>query len=188
MFETAELGRKLDKPEYESLVPQLRTDLLRVQNELFNDPRFSVVIVIAGVDGAGKGDTVNILHEWMDPRFLQTHAFGPPSDEEADRPGMWRFWRVLPPKGRIGIFNRSYYEEVLVVRVHPEFLEKQYVPSKYRDEPLEDIIKEVRQRARNFRDDTVREDDVTLMLLRWHGPPAAPVEDPKATVLGESAD
>jgi polyphosphate kinase 2 (PPK2 family) len=109
MFETAELGRKIGKKEYEEAVPQLRSDLLRVQNELFYEPLFSVVIVIAGVDGAGKGDTVNILHEWMDPRYLEAHAFGLPSDEEAERPDMWRFFRVLPPKGRIGIFFGSWY-------------------------------------------------------------------------------
>ena len=106
MFETAELGRKLSKSQYEELVRPLRTDLLRVQNELRRSKGFSVIVVVAGVDGAGKGDTVNVLHQWMDPRYLETHAFGPLTDEERERPPTWRFWRVLPPKGKIGYLLR----------------------------------------------------------------------------------
>ena len=67
--------------------------------------KFPVIILVSGVDGAGRGETVNLLNEWMDPRFIQTHGMGEPSDEELDRPMMWRFWRELPPKGRIGIFS-----------------------------------------------------------------------------------
>jgi polyphosphate:AMP phosphotransferase len=118
MFETAELGRKLSKQEFERALPRLRTDLLRVQNELNERADFSVIVVVAGVDGAGKGDTVNVLHEWMDPRFLEAHGFGPASDEERERPEMWRFWRVLPPKGRIGIFVGSWYTDPILQRVY----------------------------------------------------------------------
>ena len=118
MFETAELGRKLSKKEHEQAVPELRTELLRLQNELAATAPFSVVVVIAGVDGAGKGDTVNVLHEWMDPRYLEAHAFGAASDEEAERPPMWRFWRVLPPKGRIGIFFGSWYTKPILDRAY----------------------------------------------------------------------
>ena len=65
-----------------------------------------------------KGDTVNALHEWMDPRYLETHAFGTPSEEERERPPMWRFWRVLPPEGRIGIFFGSWYTDPIISRVY----------------------------------------------------------------------
>lgn len=118
MFETAELGRALDKQTYKQRVPSLRTALLRAQNELYRDAPFSVVIVIAGVDGAGKGDTVNTLHEWMDPRYLETHAFGPPSEDERERPPMWRFWRALPARGRTGIFFGSWYTQPIIQRVY----------------------------------------------------------------------
>jgi polyphosphate:AMP phosphotransferase len=118
MFETAELGRTLDKDAYKERVPILRTRLLRAQNELYRDAPFSVVIVIGGVDGAGKGDTVNTLHEWMDPRYLETHAFGLPSEDERERPPMWRFWRALPPRGRMGIFFGSWYTQPIVRRVY----------------------------------------------------------------------
>src|SRR6187397_1700729 len=100
MFETAELGRKLSKEDYKAQEPELRMRLLEVQEEL-KQASFPVIILISGVDGAGKGETVNLLHEWMDARYLETRAFASPSDEERERPYAWRFWRVLPPKGRI---------------------------------------------------------------------------------------
>lgn len=109
----AEQGRKVSKEAFERALPGLRTALLDAQTRLRRQARFPVLIVIAGVDGGGKGDTVNVLHEWFDPRFLVTHAFGPPSDEEAERPPYWRYWRALPPKGRIGIFFESCYTQPL---------------------------------------------------------------------------
>ena len=117
MFETAELGRKLSKKDYDAQEPVLRTALLDVQEELKRAP-FPVIILIGGVDGAGKGETVNLLHEWMDPRYLEAHAFGPRSDEEAERPEAWRFWRLLPPRGRIGIFFGSWYTSPIIDRVY----------------------------------------------------------------------
>ncbi len=117
MFESAELGHKLDKATYDAEVPALREALLEVQMDLAKQAKFPVVILIGGVDGAGRGETVNLLNEWMDPRFLQTHGMGEPSDEELDRPMMWRFWRELPPKGRIGIFLGSWYTWPILNRV-----------------------------------------------------------------------
>jgi polyphosphate:AMP phosphotransferase len=117
MFESAELGHKIDKATYDTEVPKLREALLDAQMELAKQAKFPVVILIGGVDGAGRGETVNLLNEWMDPRFLQTHGMGEPSDEELDRPMMWRFWRALPPKGRIGIFLGSWYTWPILNRV-----------------------------------------------------------------------
>ena len=118
MFETAELRRRLAKATYEHLLPILRSNLLRVQNELYQSKKFPVIVIIGGVDGAGKGETVNTLHEWMDPRYLETHAFGPRSDEERERPDFWRFWRTLPPKGKMGIFFGSWYTRPILQRVY----------------------------------------------------------------------
>jgi len=109
MFESAELGHKIDKATYDAEVPKLREDLLQAQMELATLAKFQVVILVSGVDGAGRGETVNLLNEWMDPRYIQTHGMGEPSDEELDRPMMWRFWRALPPKGKIGVFLGSWY-------------------------------------------------------------------------------
>ena len=117
MFETAELGHKVSKQEYAAREPKLRAALLKAQYDLLADAKFPVVILIGGVDGAGKGETVNLLNEWMDPRYIVTQAFGAPSDEESERPPMWRFWRALPPKGRIGVLFGSWYTEPVVNRV-----------------------------------------------------------------------
>jgi polyphosphate:AMP phosphotransferase len=70
------------------------------------------------VDGAGKGETVNLLNEWMDPRWIVTRAFGEPSDEERERPGQWRFWRELPPRGRIALFLSSWYSRPVLDRAY----------------------------------------------------------------------
>jgi len=117
MFESAELGHKLSKEEWKQDEPKLREALLNAQFDLGELKKFPVLIIIGGVDGAGKGETVNVLNEWMDPRHIHTHAFGPPTEEEADRPPMWRFWRSMPPKGKIGIFFGSWYTEPIVSRV-----------------------------------------------------------------------
>ncbi len=117
MFEAAELGHKVSKEEYAQREPILREALLKAQYDLLAHAKFPVIIIIGGVDGAGKGETVNLLNEWMDPRHIVTHAFGESSDEEAERPPMWRFWRALPPKGRIGVLFGSWYTEPIVKRV-----------------------------------------------------------------------
>ncbi len=117
MFESAELGHKIDKATYDKEVPQLREDLLNAQFDLAQNAKFPVIILIGGVDGAGKGETVNLLNEWMDPRHIVAHAMGEKSDEERERPPMWRFWRALPPKGKIGIFFGSWYTDPIVQRV-----------------------------------------------------------------------
>jgi len=117
MFEAAELGRKLAKPEYETRLASLRSGLLESQREI-RKAQVPVIVVIAGADGAGKGETVNRLHEWLDPRGLETSVFGPPSDEERERPPYWRFWRTLPARGRIGVFFGSWYTDPIIHRVY----------------------------------------------------------------------
>lgn len=117
MFESAELGHKIDKKTYEKEEPGLREALLNVQYDLAEAANFPVIILAGGVDGAGKGDTINLLNEWMDPRHIQVHAMGKATPEELERPPMWRFWRALPPKGKIGIFFGSWYTAPIVSRV-----------------------------------------------------------------------
>ena len=117
MFESAEIGHKLGKAEYKKQEPKLRQRLLDLQYRLLEQSRFPVLILVNGVDGAGKGETVNLLNEWMDPRNIHTHAFGALTDVERDRPEMWRFWQALPPKGRIGIHFGSWYTDPILQRV-----------------------------------------------------------------------
>ncbi|MGR8933581.1 MAG: polyphosphate:AMP phosphotransferase [Gammaproteobacteria bacterium] len=117
MFEIAELGHSIDKAVYKQQVPQLRTQLLILQQTV-RECDFPVIILVSGVDGGGKGEVINKLNEWMDPRYLRTNAFGEPSDEEKERPKFWRFWRTLPPKGSIGIYVGSWYSEPLAQHVY----------------------------------------------------------------------
>lgn len=115
MFESAELGRTLSKEEYAAALPALRARLLAAQLDL-RATKVPVIVVIAGADGSGKGDTVNRLLEWLDPRGVETNVFGPRTDEERGRPAAWRFWRTLPARGRIGIFFGSWYTEPVLRR------------------------------------------------------------------------
>ena len=117
MFEAAEIGSALEKDEYDARVPQLRTELLRAQRRLSRQARFPVIVVFAGVDGAGKSETINVLNEWMDPRWVVTRAFGDPSEDEQSRPEFWRYWQALPPRGRVGLFLRSWYSPAILERV-----------------------------------------------------------------------
>lgn len=117
MFEAAERCHPVRREDFLREEATLRTALLDAQYDLHLDGRFALLVVIAGVEGAGKGETVNLLNEWMDPRHIVTSAFGPPSDEEADRPPDWRYWRALPPRGRIGIFFGAWHTEPIVRRV-----------------------------------------------------------------------
>ena len=126
MFETAELGRKVSREEYDREVPELRMQLIQAQNELRQSAKFSVIIVVAGLEASGKGETVNALAEWMDPRFLETQAFDHPTDEEAERPAAWRFWRVLPPKGRIAVFFVGWYAEAIYPRLEGDITGEQF--------------------------------------------------------------
>ncbi len=118
MFESAEVGHKVDKATYERELPVLREALLSAQYALITKGKFQVVIIISGVDGGGRRESVHLLNEWLDPRHIETHGIGEPSDEEQDRPPMWRFWRALPPSGKIGIFQGSWYSMPLLDRVY----------------------------------------------------------------------
>jgi polyphosphate:AMP phosphotransferase len=117
MFDSAEVGHAIDKKTWDATVPALRAALLNAQYDLGEKKRFPVLIVIGGVEGAGKGETVNLLLEWMDPRYIQVRAFPEPSDEERERPPMWRFWRALPPRGKIGILFGGWHTDPIVRRV-----------------------------------------------------------------------
>ncbi len=116
MFHTVSLGRTVGKEEFLERVPALRQGLLLQQSRL-RDADFPVICLFAGVDGAGKLATTNLLNEWMDPRLLVTRAYSEPSDEESERPAFWRFWRDLPPRGRVGLFLSAWYSAPLVSHV-----------------------------------------------------------------------
>ena len=129
MFESAEIGHRVDKARWKQESQRLRHALLQAQYRLLQDARTAVLILVNGVDGGGRGETVNTLNEWMDPRHIRTEAFGPLTPEDGKHPEMWRFWQVLPPKGRIGIFFGSWYTDPVVTyarggETHARFVQR----------------------------------------------------------------
>jgi len=108
MVKKGKRAKDVPREEFDRIAGPLRNDLLRLQDELKSED-FPVILMFAGVMGAGKTEALNLINEWMDPRWLVTRAYGPASDEERQRPEYWRFWRDLPPKGRIGLFVGSWY-------------------------------------------------------------------------------
>jgi AMP-polyphosphate phosphotransferase len=116
MFEAAELGRKISRSEFQEIEPELHTQLLKVQQQL-KKSNTSVIIIVSGVEGAGKGEVVNRLSEWLDTRDIQTNAFWDETDDQRLRPDYWRFWKILPPRGTLGIMFGSWYTKPIVDRV-----------------------------------------------------------------------
>jgi PPK2 family polyphosphate:nucleotide phosphotransferase len=113
------------KPVLEKSISKLE-DLQRL---LYADGRWAVLIVLQGIDAAGKDGVVKHVMSGVNPQGCKVHSFKAPSAEELGHDFLWRTVKALPERGQLGIFNRSHYEEVLVVRVHPELLEKQHLPS-----------------------------------------------------------
>lgn len=121
----------LDKPFYESKrdykkkLEKTVEDIAKLQEAMYADDRFSMLLIFQGMDTAGKDGAIQHVLSGVNPLGLQLFSFKQPSAEELDHDFLWRTSKRLPERGRIGVFNRSYYEDVLVVRVHPEILTAQ---------------------------------------------------------------
>jgi AMP-polyphosphate phosphotransferase len=116
MFEATKLGRTVSKEFYKEQEPELRYQLLEIQRKLATS-KTSVVVVVYGVDGAGKGEVVNLLNEWLDTRGMETFAFWDETPEDKERPRYWRFWRSMPPRGQISILFGAWYMEPMQHRM-----------------------------------------------------------------------
>ena len=121
-------GLSVDKSEAKAMLAEGIEQLTDLQERLYACDRWSVSIVLQAMDAAGKDSVIKHVMSGLNPQGVEVHSFKQPSAEELDHNFLWRAARRLPERGRIGIFNRSYYEEVLVVRVHPELLERQQLP------------------------------------------------------------
>jgi len=121
-------GLTKDKSEAKAMLAEGVQQLVGLQEKLYADDRWSVLIILQAMDAAGKDSVVEHVMSGLNPQGVQVHSFKQPSAEELDHNFLWRAALRLPERGRIGIFNRSYYEEVLVVRVHPELFERQKLP------------------------------------------------------------
>ena len=135
-------GLTLDKGDAAELLQRGTAWLAEVQDMLYAQDRWSLLLVFQAMDAAGKDSTIKHVMSGVNPQGCQVFSFKQPSPEELDHDYLWRYVKGLPERGRIGIFNRSYYEEVLVVRVHEELLQRQkvpYVSKQIWDERLADI-------------------------------------------------
>ena len=127
--EAQELGKKdVIKARAHEILELNCAELAEAQELLYASDVYSVLIVLQAMDAAGKDGTIRHVMSGVNPQGCQVFSFKKPTDEELDHNFLWRYWKALPERGRIGIFNRSYYEDVLVVRVHPEMLERQKLP------------------------------------------------------------
>jgi PPK2 family polyphosphate:nucleotide phosphotransferase len=127
-FDPAATGGLKSKAEAEEWLQKGVALLSEFQEKLYADDHRALLLIFQGMDGAGKDGAIKHVMSGVNPQGVQVYSFKAPSAEELDHDFLWRTTRCLPERGRIGIFNRSYYEETLVVRVHPELLAKQRIP------------------------------------------------------------
>jgi PPK2 family polyphosphate:nucleotide phosphotransferase len=131
--ELAELGKDQVRAAATRILAENQTHLAQAQDLLWASDSWSVLVVLQAMDAAGKDGMIKHVMSGVNPQGCQVYSFKVPSAEEVDHNFLWRYMRALPERGRLGIFNRSYYEDVLVVRVHPEILEKQRLPARKYD-------------------------------------------------------
>ncbi len=153
MFEAAELGQSVNNSDFKKRELELRAKLLTLQYRTRDFARFPVLIDFAGVDGAGKGTTINMLNKWMDPRFLRTTGYVAPTEEERGRPLFWRYWRDLPLKGRIGLYLGGRYSQPLLGRVY----------AKMSDHDFDERIGQI-----NLFEDTLAHDGALILKFWMH--------------------
>ena len=140
-------GNKALEKELSECVEQIS----ELQRKLFADDRYALLLVFQAMDAAGKDGTIRAVMSGVNPAGCQVYSFKSPSDEELEHDWLWRTSKRLPERGRIGIFNRSYYEEVLAVKVHPEYLAKQRLPSEAQsDEIWQERFESIRQHEKHL--------------------------------------
>lgn len=125
-----------DKDEAKALLRQGVQDLARYQDVLYAQNTYALLLIFQAMDAAGKDSTIKHVMSGINPQGCQVFSFKQPSSEELDHDYLWRSFKALPERGNIGIFNRSYYEEVLVVRVHPELLAQQQIPKRVKSDRI----------------------------------------------------
>ncbi len=152
-----------DYKDKENAIDDLRKNverLSKLQDVLYAENKHALLIIFQAMDAAGKDSAIKHVMSGLNPQGTEVNSFKQPSSEELDHDYLWRSMRVLPERGKIGIFNRSYYEEVLIVRVHPEILRFQQLPDKMRDD--KDIWKKRFEQIRNF-EEYLTENGITVI-------------------------
>jgi len=143
-----------DKSEAKEALAEVTSAMADLQGKLYAQNQWAVLLIFQAMDAAGKDSAIKHVMSGINPQGCQVYSFKAPSEEELDHDFMWRCMKVLPERGRIGIFNRSYYEETLVVRVHPDILEKESLPPELEpkdiwQERFDDITRIERYLSRN---------------------------------------
>ena len=128
--DTLDFTKEADKPRAKEALAMGVTALAELQDKLYAQDKWAVLLIFQAMDAAGKDGAIKHVLSGVNPQGCQVYSFKSPSSDDLDHDYLWRCMKCLPNRGQIGIFNRSYYEEVLVVRVHPEFLAKQKLPPK----------------------------------------------------------
>ena len=152
--DTLEFTKDEHKPRAKEALAMVIAELAELQDKLYAQDKWAVLLIFQAMDAAGKDGAIKHVMSGVNPQGCQVYSFKSPSSEDLDHDYLWRCMKYLPNRGHIGIFNRSYYEEVLVVRVHPEFLAKQKLPlklvgKKIWEERFEDIRNFEQYLARN---------------------------------------
>ncbi|WP_295614114.1 polyphosphate kinase 2 family protein [Chamaesiphon sp. GL140_3_metabinner_50] len=127
-YDPADTGKFENKESAQTKLAANIVELAEYQNILYAQNKFAVLIIFQAMDAAGKDSTIKHVMSGINPQGCQVYSFKSPSTEELDHDYLWRAHKCVPERGRIGIFNRSYYEETLIVRIHPELLLKQNLP------------------------------------------------------------
>jgi len=128
-YDPGDSGPFKSKPQVKGRLERGITRLVALQERLYAQDRWAVLLIFQAMDAAGKDSAIKHVMSGLNPQGTEVYSFKRPSDEELDHDYLWRTTKALPERGRIGIFNRSYYEEVLIVRVHPEILSRQKLPA-----------------------------------------------------------
>jgi len=153
-FDAQDTGEFKSKEEAKGLLEKSVAHIEELQDKLYAQDRWCLLLIFQAMDAAGKDGAIKHVMSGINPQGCQVYSFKAPSNEELDHDYLWRTTRNLPERGRIGIFNRSYYEEVLVVRVHPDVLEHEKIPAELRSkdtwkERFQDICSFERYLSRN---------------------------------------
>jgi polyphosphate kinase 2 (PPK2 family) len=134
--DTLDFTKEEHKPLAKETLAMGVAALADLQDKLYAQDRWAVLLIFQAMDAAGKDGAIKHVMSGVNPQGCQVYSFKPPSSEDLDHDYLWRCMKCLPNRGHIGIFNRSYYEEVLVVRIHPEFLVKQKLPPELVDKNI----------------------------------------------------
>jgi len=165
-FDTEYTGERFGKKEAEALLEVGREQLAEIQDKLYAHNRYSVLIVLQAMDAAGKDSAIKHIMTGFNPQGVKVFSFKAPSNHELDHDYLWRHYKALPARGEISIFNRSHYENVLVTRVHPEYILKEHLPGIDAVDKIKDDFWEARfEQIRRFEENIAANGTVILKFF-----------------------